>query len=1176
MTEIEQLEQAISALEAQRALLGDEVVEISLEPMQARLALLRARQQPATQQRKQITILIADISGFTSLSEQMDAEDVSTLVNNLWKVLDQQLIQHGGLIYRHVGDAVIALWGAETAQEDDAERALMAALQLQASQTERIKLRIGLHTGPVLIHILNNELQATGEAMLLADQVQRRAPIGGVLISHDTYRLVRGMFELMPAGALTLPGRAEMVSTYRVTSRRPHAFRLPSPAIEGIEPPTLGRDAEIAKLQNAWLTLSTAPVTRAILISAESGLGKSRLLFDLQTWLDLRNEEFHLLQARASSQTAHTPYALFHEAFSTLCQVQEGDSSPLAAQKLEAMLIQTFGGPAPEKTTIIGQLLGFDFSNSPLLNGLLDSPRQIRDRAYYYLTQWLQTISQETKTLFLLEDLEWADRESLELLDVLVQAAQNLPVLFILTCRPQLFEKHPDWPGVTHLTLQPLNKDQSRRLVNEILRRLPNPPQALTELIISRADGNPFYIAEMVRVLIEDGVILCTEDAWQLVPERLLQVRLPTSLTGVVQARLDGLSNEERLLLQKAAIIGRTFWDLPLATLLPERSAEQIAAQLTQLRRRGLLTLNPSSPLPGGHEYSFQSAILHEVAYESLLKRQRRSDHKQVATWLVQNSTEWADTIAAIIADHFERAEESALAAQWYQRAAERAARQYAGDETLRLLERALALTAPDDLQTRYELLRAQARQHEQRAERSSQQACLQALQAAAEALQAHSSPGRGQPVPLAEAAIFQARFASDTGDYPNAILNAQRAIALTRQTASGAQQAKAFLIWGETLTRQGDYANAHLQLQQALRLSRYHNLQRVEAATLRILGNLLLDQGLYDEAILAYQRSRSVSQQLGDRWSECWVLNDIGLAYYYQGELSQAQTLLQQAIQDSNAIGHRQCEAYALGNLGEISSRQGEYTLGRGLYQRSLLLCQATGDRLGEAMSLCNLGMLYDHYGASDEALNYLQRAHSLHAQIGNRSGEAEALAALGLWAYRRNDLSAALDFNQRALELSQPSNDRNLLASIFTQCGHIYLALKNLLEAQNSYEHALMLRRELSHMARTAEPLAGLVNIANLQNNTHDALDLTEEVMALPPPIVIFSNEDPFGIYLACIQTLQPNSPTRASALLAQVGLWLNERAARIADDRLRRLYLAMPAHRHLLNLLSIPPTP
>lgn len=1176
MTEIEQLEQAIAALEAQRGLLGDDVVEITLEPMRARLAMLRAQQHPrSTQQRRQITILVADISGFTTLSEQMDAEDVSTLVNNLWKVLDQLLLQHGAYIYRHVGDSVIALWGVETAHEDDAEQAVSAALKLQESQSERIKLRVGLHTGMVLIHTLNNEVQVTGEAMNLADQVQRAAPIGGILITHDTYRLVRGLFDLLPAGTLSFPERGKTIPTYRILAHRPHAFHLPSPTIAGIEPPTLGRDAEIAQLQNAWLNLYAQSSLHAIIITAESGLGKSRLIFDLQTWLDLRSEPAVILQARASSQTAHTPYALFYQAIAAFCQVQEGDSSATAAQKLQDTLSPLFDEQSPEKVAIIGQLLGFDFSNNPLLSSSLNAPRQIRDRAYYYLTQLLQLTAQQSKVLLLFEDLESADDESLDLIDTLIQTSQNLPVLFILTCNPRLFERRPNWgsnwSASTRITLQPLNKEKSRQLVNEILHRMPNPPQALTELIISRADGNPLYIAEMVRVLIEDGVILCDEDKWKLVPERLLQVHLPTSLTGIVQARLDALPGSERQVLQKAAIIGRTFWDSALFTLLNDQPSESIADLLSRLRERGLLTLANTSSLPNSHEYHFQSTILHEVTYESVLKRQRRADHQQIAEWLVQNSGEHANALSVTIAEHFERAENFAEAAKWYQRAAKRTAQQYASNETLRLLERALSLTPAEDLQTRYELLYDQAIQHEQQAQRKSQQACLEALQAAAAALQAQHPPTRGQPVPLAEAALFQARFENDIGNYTNAIRNAQTAISLARQAANGVEQAQAFLVWGEALTRQGDYNNAHFQLQQALRLSRHHGLPNVEATTLRILGNILLDQGLYSEAIVAYQHSLSVSQQIGDRWNECWVLNDLGLALYYQGEIVQSQTMLQQAIQDSHAIGNQKCEAYALGNLGDLSSRQGEYTLSRGLHQRSLLICQTISDRLGEAMALCNLGALYDHYGASEEAYHYLQRAHSLHVQIGNRSGEGETLAALSLWAYRRSDLVNALDYNQRALDISQPGNDRNLLATIFTWRGHIYLAQDDLANAQSAYEHALMLRRELSHLARTAEPLAGLVRIAQRSAEPIDALDLVEEILALPNQIVLINNEDPFNIYLACIETLLPHSSARAHALLAQVGLWLNQRSARIADDRLRRLYLSMPAHRRLLELLA-----
>ncbi len=329
MSELEQLEQTIAALEAQRAILGDDVVETALGPLREKLAALQAKQSPEAQQRKLITVLFADVSGFTHMSEQLDHEEVSEIMNALWSRLDKTILDLGGFIDKHIGDAVMALFGAPTAQEDDPERAIRAALGMQTeiknwketfseanltlhSLVQNIQMRIGINTGPVLLGMVGTtgEYTAIGDAVNLASRLEHAAPVGGVLISQDTYQHVRGIFEVTPLAPIQVKGKIEPIQVYVVNARRPSSFRITTRGVEGIETRMIGREVELEKMQAALQTVMVAGGIHLINIVAEAGTGKSRLLYEFIKWLEEQHFALSLFKGRATPEMMHAPYAL--------------------------------------------------------------------------------------------------------------------------------------------------------------------------------------------------------------------------------------------------------------------------------------------------------------------------------------------------------------------------------------------------------------------------------------------------------------------------------------------------------------------------------------------------------------------------------------------------------------------------------------------------------------------------------------------------------------------------------------------------------------------------------------------------------------------------------------------------------------------------------------------------
>ena len=655
--EIDQLRAGMAALEAQRAIFGDSVVETMLGPLREKLAALEDAGR-ADQQRKQATVLFADVSGFTAMSETMDAEEVAGVMNDLWATVDRAITDQGGHIDKHIGDAVMAVWGADTAREDDPERAVRAALAMQAAITHfcetrgaKLAMRIGVNTGPVVLGAVGTtgEFTAMGDAVNLASRLEHAAPVGGVLIGHDTYRHVRGIFDVVAQAPMMVKGKAEPVQTYVVQRAKPRAFRMATRGVEGIETRMVGRDAELDTLKNAYLDAFESAETRVATIIGEAGVGKSRLLYEFDNWLELRPEHIFYFKGRATPNTQNVAYSLFRDLFANRFEILESDTIAVALDKFRQGMA---GVLEPALADVVGHWLGFDFSSSEAVQHLLGGSG-LMQTARAFLMRYFRALcvpsplggglgrgsdvpeepspspshrvgdQSQSPTVIFLEDIHWADDQSLDLAAYLAQAVPEAQLLVVAVTRPSLFERRPNWgegqAAFCRIPLTPLSKRTSRALVDEILKRVDEVPDALRDLITDAAEGNPFYVEEMVKMLIEQGVIQrggageqggrgdenplsggsfspaptlprssALEEKWRVQTDKLATLKVPPTLTALLQARLDGLPRPEREALQRASVVGRLFWDDAVAELL-EVEREAVGPTLEAVRGRELI-----------------------------------------------------------------------------------------------------------------------------------------------------------------------------------------------------------------------------------------------------------------------------------------------------------------------------------------------------------------------------------------------------------------------------------------------------------------------------------------------------------------------------------------------------------------------------------------------------------
>ncbi|MGH2403307.1 MAG: ATP-binding protein, partial [bacterium] len=714
-----QLRHSMAVLEGQRALLGDAVVDPALAALRQQIAALEiegAVEAAPTEERRVITILFADIVGSTAIAERLDPEEWRETIAALLGAIGSAIQRHRGTVAQYQGDGLLALFGAQRASEHDPEHAIRAGLAAHAAvagvrTSHPLQIRVGIHTGLVVIGELGSEAKkefaAIGDATNLAARLQTAAPPGGVLVSHDTYRHVRGVFNVTPQPPLTVKGKQEPVQTYLVRGAKPRPFRTVTRGVAGIQTRTVGREPEQRALQRAYLDALEHKGGVWAQLVGEAGVGKSRLLDDTRDWADLRPESFRLLRARAYAGDAAQPLALIRRLWFDRFQIAE--DAPL--DQAEAKWVQGFQElgktSEDEPAHALGLLVGLPFHGSRHIRAMRADPAQVKGRAVVVSRELLRAIRQDTPVVILLEDLQWADVSSWEYLtEVLLEAAEPGEAgygLFILGAA------RPEWtlptvllahPSYRQINLQLLSDEASRELAVELLHRVEGVPGEVVRLIVERSEGNPYFAEELVNWFVDRGIIDQRHEPWRFVPAQLKESPLPATLQHLLLTRLSALGDGERAVLQRGAIFGRNFWSGGLEAL----GVRQPEAVLRPLQPRGFVDPQPESSFEGETEWSFRHTLLRDVTYESVLKRERAALHNAAAVWLEQQATAAGrlDEFAGLLGEHAERAGELSAAADWYLRAADRAKTQGATWEAKRFFNQALDLLPLTDRERRW------------------------------------------------------------------------------------------------------------------------------------------------------------------------------------------------------------------------------------------------------------------------------------------------------------------------------------------------------------------------------------------------------------------------------------------------------------------------------------------
>ncbi len=616
-------------------------------------------QTPVTQsiERKVVSVLFVDLVGFTAQSHAADPEDVKAALTPYHQAATEEIERFGGTIEKFIGDAVMAVFGAPVAHEDDAERAVRAALSVAEAIAElnrqdpslNLSFRAAVNTGETLFSLtarpeLGDDFIA-GDVINVASRLQNLAPVNGIVVGETTYRLTKDVIEFEHLEPVIVKGKPDPLPVWRVLSAH---SRVGADSEVAPRTPFIGREHELKILKETFRRTLHESSVQMVTIVGEPGVGKTRLLREFSSFVDEQEELIVWRQGRSLPYGEGITFWALGEILKADAGILESDSSERAGNKLRAA-VGTLIKESSEHQWFLSRL-------SPLVGvEVSEDASRSREESFTAWRRFLEAIAEQRPLVLVFEDLHWADPSLLEFIEHLVDWVSGVPIFVVCTARPELYDKNPGWGGgkrnITVVSLSPLNDTETAKLISSLLSQAVLPAEVRTTLL-ERAGGNPLYAEEFIRMLSDREILRQKEGVLSL--ETDAQIPLPESLHALIAARLDTLPMERKLLLQDASVAGKIFWFGAVAAI-GQSDHESIRHGLHELRSKELVRSSRTSSMQGEQEFSFWHALIRDVSYSQIPRAVRANKHKAMAAW-IEGTAERLEEYAEVLAHHYSTA----------------------------------------------------------------------------------------------------------------------------------------------------------------------------------------------------------------------------------------------------------------------------------------------------------------------------------------------------------------------------------------------------------------------------------------------------------------------------------------------------------------------------------------
>jgi predicted ATPase/class 3 adenylate cyclase len=996
-------------------------------------------------ERRSVVVVFADIAGYTAMSENMDPEQVQDILNQCFLLASTVVARYEGTVDKYVGDEVMALFGTPVAHENDPERAMRAAMEIREGLKELsrkigvdIRMRQGLNVGEVVAGSVGGDgkadLTVIGDAVNLASRLEHLAAPGEIAVSEELAWLGKHVFEFSDLGEHQIKGKAETVHAYRLDSIR--AERGKVRGIGGLWSPMVGRDRELKSLLESFDLCTSRRKPVAVFVIAEPGGGKSRLLQEFAAALKDKAQQQGLQYAMAFGRCLPFGGASLGPVIEMLRGVfglKENDEPEVVKVKIQAETARCFGGRQVglfDPARVFNVLLGLESEES--LGGNLTAD-QLQKQIKLVLVEFFGLLASRSPLLLVVEDLHWADELSLDLLEYLVNYHRDLPLMFLGLTRPPtqeggraagMAQRLTAHGSGVNLHLAELKPDDVRQIIHSMLE-IEELPKAVKEKIVEYAGGNPLFVEEIIRYLIDQGLLLPAEGYWRATGD-IGEAAIPNTLQGLLLSRIDQLPSSQKSIIQHAAVVGKIFWE----RLVSELMEKEISGGLADLALRDMVRRSLQSSLSDDIEYIFKHILVQEAAYNTILKKFRVNLHAKVVKLIEEKYPPLIDQYADLLAYHAERSEDRDKNIHYSILAGDKNRRLHANHQAREFYRRALKLMENDPA--------LKPRCFETGVKLADVCSSLGDNDEAIALLNGYLVCAEG---PEQEAMLFRkiGENYQRKSKYDQALQHLERAVAKLSASPNSLEMFNVFreLAWvyylKGHLDRANNFAAGAVRILDSQQGGDPLKIERARAAASNLMAIFESREGKYDLAIEHHLQQIEILRKQESFASLGAPYNNLGTVYWSKGDIRKALEYL----------------------------------------EKSMEIAEKTGEMLSVAISCNNLGGIYLDLNYPDKARKYFERYLDINARIANRLGDAYGHSGVGRLYKSQNQLDKAVEEFEVALEVSREVQSRMLEASALYNLSDAHCRMGHLDKAEGYYLQAQAVMKETGSKDQQGNPL-------------------------------------------------------------------------------------------------------
>ncbi|OQY36319.1 MAG: hypothetical protein B6243_03525 [Anaerolineaceae bacterium 4572_5.2] len=1030
-------------------------------------------------ERRKVTILFADLTDYTSLSRKLDAEDLYALIQQYIRLLMESVYRYEGMVDKILGDGIMALFGAPIAHENDTERAIRSALDMQSAlkrlnwelksqQSTKLQMHIGVNSGMVIAGGIGMDTQldytVIGDIVNLTQRLGDAATPGTILVSENVYRQSQKLFNYEKQAPLSLKGISEPITAYilKGPKSRPETLR----GIKGMRSPLIGRQSELERLQRSAEAVVQKQHGGLVLVEGEAGVGKSRLVSEFRNRLG--KVTWRILEGRSLTYRRSIPYWIILELLKGYYEI----SSTQSNAEIRARLVkQTSHVLGEEHANEILPYLEHLFSLPP--SNEIEATRisylkgdQLRQQIFLSIKDLLIAESKRQPLLLIFEDLHWADDASLQLIKFLLTTLKKFPILICGISRAFDEGELTEIPvqasrqlkaQFAQIKVNPLTEAQSKKLLSRLITSS-NLPTMIERQIIQRSSGIPFFLEEFLRMLIDDHLIVQENGAWKVVGE-VDTIGLPITLESLALTRFDRLMPEEHRILQVASVIGREFEIHLLAKVLETISEKKLELTLPLLAQRGFIEAKPKSE---GRGYIFRHTIASDAIYKTLLHKERKKLHAEISKAIKELYADRIDEYIELLAHHYSWSTELDQALHYLILAGQKATRENVNSQAQKHYEQAAELLP--------------------RVEHSA----LQEFQI---------------QTGLASVSLFGGKYEKSREHYHKALNILEHAPETIDDVE--AKKVEIYRKIGTTFERQGDFQQALSSLEKARDISSCVKSEEILSEQAQIqndIGWLHFRQGELEQAENCLRKALDLVEGTYHYSVVASILNRLGGVYYQKDDLDQASNYVRKSLVLREEIGDTAEVARSYNNLGLLNWKQGNWDRALENFERSVEFNESLGDVEAILLLYTNIGLLETDRGNLQKAFTSLNKSLDGAKRIGHRFIEFIASLHLSRYYLTENQWEEALAHSVKSAEICEEIGAQEHLPDVYWCQGAAWLKQGNLEKAEHHGKKALIRLEETdlaqeSPSTEKARVLRLLGTIALRKRNLKQAKEYLEK---------------------------------------------------------------------------------